>query len=63
MSLAPTARGLGAAGYTAETMIPRRFDRLPWSDWHAEPKTLEDVARPLTVVRRRMAAAMPAAAR
>jgi MFS family permease len=29
----------------------------------AERKTLEDVARPLTAVRRRVAAAMPAAAR
>jgi hypothetical protein len=63
MSLAPTARGLGAAGYTVETMIPRRLDRMPWSHWHAERKTLEDVARPLIVVRRRVAAAMPAAAR
>lgn len=29
----------------------------------AERKTLEDLARPLTVVRRRVVAAMPAAAR
>jgi MFS family permease len=35
MSAQATTPGeLGATGEAAETMIPRRLDRLPWSRWH-----------------------------